>query len=112
MRDTNTTGTFSLTGVPGTNVTVLGEARQIAISSSNFRDSFAGYGVHLYQIVWPVTNVPASPPSLSRVIVTNNQLQFLLTGTAGSNYVVEASTNLLAPGWISLRYEPRVVSVH
>ena len=46
------------------------------------------------------TNPPAITPSFSLLTFTNNQFQFTITGTAGSNYVVQASTNLTAPNWI------------
>lgn len=52
--------------------------------------------------VLTVTNTPASAPAFSALIVTNNQLRFTLTGTAGSNYVVQAATNLNPAVWISL----------
>ena len=48
------------------------------------------------------TNPPAIAPSFTLLTFTNNQFQFTVTGTTGSNYVVQASTNLSAPNWISL----------
>ena len=46
-----TTGTFTLTGVTGTTVTVLNESRTIPVSGGVFSDSFAAdYTYHLYQI--------------------------------------------------------------
>ncbi|HEX4349882.1 MAG TPA: hypothetical protein VH251_05830, partial [Verrucomicrobiae bacterium] len=30
----------------------------------------------------------------------NKHFQFLLTGQSGSNYVIQASTNLAAPNWL------------
>ena len=60
MRSNTTTGTFTLTGVAGTNVTVLGESRQLTVSGGKFQDSFTPYGVHLYQIAGTVvSNAPA-----------------------------------------------------
>ena len=54
-------------------------------------------------VVTPVSsNAPASPATLSLVIFTNNQFQFTLTGTTGSNYAVEASSDLLAGSWTPL----------
>jgi hypothetical protein len=35
--------------------------------------------------------------------VVSNQFQFTLTGTAGSNYVIEASTDLPADAWTPVR---------
>ena len=48
------------------------------------------------------TNTPPAPPTLSSAGFADGQFQFLLTGTAGSNYVVQAATNLAAPDWVSL----------
>jgi len=46
------------------------------------------------------TNPPAAPAILnSPVYAGDNQLQFNLTGTAGSNYVIEISTNLVSGNW-------------
>ncbi len=50
-----------------------------------------------------VTNPPAIAPSFSLAAFTNNQFQFTLTGTTGSNYIVQASTNLAEGNWISLQ---------
>jgi hypothetical protein len=49
--------------------------------------------------VTPLTGPPASVPVLTSALVTNGQFQFTLNGTTGSNYVVEASTNLAAGSW-------------
>ena len=49
--------------------------------------------------VLTVTNPPAIAPSFSLLTFTNNQFQFTITGTTGSNYLVQASTNLTAPNW-------------
>jgi len=46
--------------------------------------------------------VPALAPAISLVGFTNQQFQFTVSGTPGSNYVVEASTSLYPPVWISL----------
>lgn len=48
------------------------------------------------------TNPPAAAPTISAPVFANNQFQFVLTGTTGSNYVVEAATNLAAPNWMAL----------
>ncbi len=53
-------------------------------------------------VVAPVLNPPAGSPSFSSFSLVNNQFQFALTGTAGSNYVVQVSTNLTSPVWISI----------
>ena len=48
------------------------------------------------------TNPPALPPVFTLPTLTNNQFRFTVTGTTGSNYVLQAATNLNAPLWISL----------
>jgi hypothetical protein len=48
------------------------------------------------------TNPPAIAPSFASMKFINNQFSFTLTGTAGSNYVVQATTNLALPNWIPL----------
>jgi endonuclease G len=39
-------------------------------------------------------------PTFSAPTLTNNQFQFTVTGWTGTNYVVQAATNLTAPNWI------------
>ncbi len=48
----------------------------------------------------------ASAPVFSAVTFTNHQLSFTLTGTAGANYVVQATTNLSPADWVSLATNP------
>jgi hypothetical protein len=52
-----------------------------------------------YNIVVPQ---PATPVLGSPVLTTNQQIQFTVTGTAGTNYAVEASTDLSTPDWVSI----------
>ena len=47
----------------------------------------------------PLNGPPAAAPLLSLATVVSNQFQFTLTGTAGSNYVIEVATNLPASAW-------------
>jgi hypothetical protein len=47
-------------------------------------------------------NAPAAVPAFTQTIFAGNQFQFTVTGTGGSNYVVQAATNLAAPNWIAL----------
>lgn len=47
---TQSNATFSMTGLSGGTVTVLGEGRSLTMTGGRFTDSFAGYGVHLYKI--------------------------------------------------------------
>jgi endonuclease/exonuclease/phosphatase family metal-dependent hydrolase len=50
-----------------------------------------------------VPPVPAVAPTLTNAFWSGTKFQFLLTGTTGSNYVVQSTTNLNAPTWIPLR---------
>jgi len=45
------------------------------------------------------TNPPAIAPLLTNTAVFGDQFQFLLLGTASSNYVVEATTDVGSPDW-------------
>ncbi len=45
------------------------------------------------------TNPPASPAILSAPVFSAGQFQMLVTGTATSNYVVQATTNLAPANW-------------
>jgi hypothetical protein len=44
------TATFTLPNIQTGSVRVLGESRQLTVSGGVFQDTFAGYGVHLYQM--------------------------------------------------------------
>jgi endonuclease/exonuclease/phosphatase family metal-dependent hydrolase len=48
------------------------------------------------------TNPPPSPAVLSAPDFNAGQFQMLVTGSAGSNYVMQASTNLVTTNWIPL----------
>jgi hypothetical protein len=45
-------------------------------------------------------SLPTPPPQLTPLIYTNGQFSLLLTGTAGTNYIVQVSTNLAVNNWI------------
>jgi len=49
--------------------------------------------------VAPLAGPPASAPTLTLFSVISNQMQFTLTGTTTTNYVIEVSTNLSTGGW-------------
>jgi hypothetical protein len=53
-------------------------------------------------LVTPVVYPPANVPSFSPLSFLSNQVRFMINGTAGSNYVVQVSTNLAAPEWMSV----------
>ena len=88
---------------PGTNVT---------FRIVNYGASAAGGTWYVYDVgkstaldftilgaVLPLSGPPAAAPVLSLLSVVSNQLQFTLTGTAGSNYVIEASADLSTNTW-------------
>lgn len=41
-------------------------------------------------------------PTFSNLVATNNQFRFAVNGWTGTNYVVQATTNLNAANWVSL----------
>jgi len=47
-------------------------------------------------------DAPAGAAVLSSPAIANNQFSFVVTGTSGSNYVVETSPNLLVGSWTPL----------
>jgi hypothetical protein len=52
-----------------------------------------------YYVVLP----PSTTPGLgSPVVITNNQIQFTITGAVGDNYAIEASTNLSTASWVPI----------
>ena len=52
-----------------------------------------------YNIVVPQ---PAAPVLGLPVVMTNQQIQFTITGTAGANYAIEINTNLSTTNWVSI----------
>ncbi|HWC60011.1 MAG TPA: hypothetical protein VHC44_09990, partial [Verrucomicrobiae bacterium] len=47
-------------------------------------------------------SVPAGPATLGVAAFTANNFFFTVTGTVGSNYVIQVSTNLSGSNWVSL----------
>ncbi len=56
-----------------------------------------------FRIPLATANPPALPPALSTPILSGGLFQFHLTGSAGSNYIVQAATDPIAADWVSLR---------
>lgn len=56
-----------------------------------------------FQITLAATNPPPAPPLLTDFLFSGAQFQFVLTGTVGANYIVQAATDLGASNWVSLR---------
>jgi hypothetical protein len=77
----STAATFSVSGIVNGIVDVLGEDRQIAISSEQFQDNFSGYGVHLYKIY--ASDLPLTPTRLQATAVSFSRIN--LTWTDNSN---------------------------
>jgi hypothetical protein len=47
-----------------------------------------------------------TPPLINPPSLTNSQFQFSLLGTPGSNYIVQASTNLSGSNWVPIATNP------
>jgi hypothetical protein len=80
-----------------TNIT-LSDAGSYDVMASNL------YGSKTSSVATLTVMVPAIAATLGSPTYTpNNQFQFTVTGTTGSNYVVQVATNLPPPTtWISL----------
>lgn len=118
-----TSRTNSLVSIPGVNnnmnfaFRIVTEFESTAIGSANANYVGAGgaYGtggnlrydmVTVYASTITATNPPAAAPVLGTLTFSSGQLQFNVSGTAGSNYIVLEATNLSAPNWIPLRTNP------
>ena len=53
--------------------------------------------------VAPVIAPPAVAPTFAAFSFASNQFQFTLTGTAGSNYILQYSSNLASGSWLPLQ---------
>lgn len=54
---------------------------------------------------WPIPDQlipPVAALTFSSLLMTNNQFQFLVSGPANANFILEATTNLASPAWIPL----------
>ncbi|HEX5219954.1 MAG TPA: immunoglobulin domain-containing protein, partial [Verrucomicrobiae bacterium] len=73
---------------------------------------YAGSGTTRFDMVTllgdsiPATNPPALPPTLSNAALAGNYFHFVLNGSTGSNYIVQATTDLGLSNWISLQTNP------
>ena len=87
-------------------LTAIGTGANSYIGASG---TYAGTGTTRFDMVTllgdalVVSNPPAAVPVLTNAAMSSSQFQFLLTGTTGSNYIVQGTTNLGPANWISLR---------
>jgi len=56
-----------------------------------------------FRILLPTANPPALPPVLSDPVLSGGQFRFLLTGSTGANYIVQAATDPSVANWVSVR---------
>jgi hypothetical protein len=111
--------TNSLAGIPGVNdnatfaFRIVAEFESTALNDANANyvganGTYAPGGTARFDMVTISGALipppaPAAPATLSLPVYSPSQFQFLVTGTAGSNYVIQAATNLTAPNWLSLK---------
>jgi hypothetical protein len=112
--------TNSLAGFPGVNnnsnfafrIVAEWESSAVGTVNSNYVGATGTYGtggtvrfdmVTVSAAPLSVSNPPAARATLSApVYVPGTGIQFNVIGTAGSNYIVQASTNLSLSNWVSL----------
>jgi endonuclease/exonuclease/phosphatase family metal-dependent hydrolase len=95
---------------------IVAEFESTAIASANTwyvaatATAYAATGTLRYDVVTisgatiVTNNPPPAPAVLSSPAYAGNQFQFTVTGTTGSNYIVQVSTNLSdTANWISIR---------
>jgi hypothetical protein len=115
-RTNNLSGLSGVNDNPAFAIRILSEFESTAIGTgvdgyvaANPGSSYGTGGTMRYDMVtvWGSTistgNPPANTPVLTNATLSGSQFQFLLTGTTGSNYIVQAATDLGASNWVSLR---------
>ena len=101
---------IDLTGIAA--LQTIGPGTNVTFRIVNFGASAATGTWYIYNVVSgtapdfsisgtvaPLAGPPPAAPALTLLNLVSNQFQFTLTGTAGSNYVIEISTNLAANRW-------------
>lgn len=78
------------------------------VSPVQFADSEASNMQHMavardFRIELSSGGPPALPPVLTNLLFSDGQFQFQLTGSIGSNYIVQATTDLSLANWVSLQ---------
>ena len=87
------------------------ESTAIGTTNANYVAAGTAYGtagtmrydmVRVWGTALSGSNPPAQAPVLTAPSMSNGLFQFRLTGSAGSNYVVQVATNLTGSNWTSL----------
>lgn len=73
---------------------------------SDSSGSGQGWFVDTINIIGVTCCPVPTPPLINSVSESNNQLHLTLLGTPGSNYVLQASTNLATTNWVTLQTNP------
>jgi hypothetical protein len=110
--------TNSLASLPGVEnnpnfaIRIVAEFESTAINTANAsyvaafpNSTYASSGTTRYDMVTvsgAAITATAAPVLTSASIKSGNQFQFMVTGTTGSNYVIQVSTNLSASNWVSI----------
>lgn len=81
----------------GTRYAMAADLGTIAFSGGNVSGipSSEVYGSFI-----PKSTPPPAPPQLVSLNYTNGQFSLMLTGTSGTNYIIQMSTNLAGNNWI------------
>ena len=86
---------------------IVGETTSAAssfpVTPGAFQSSYSGSTDGFIVKVAPAAGFPVSQPTLGAPAIVGNQLIFQVTGTAGSQYVVQTSTNIASSNWISFK---------
>ena len=59
--------------------------------------------VTVFGSVIPSNNPPTAATLSGFALNASGQFQLSITGTAGSNYIIQATTNLAGSNWVSLK---------
>jgi hypothetical protein len=81
---------------------IVGDGQQYQISDAG---ALAGQSIVLQATFYEGTG-PVATPSVGTFSLGNGQFQFLVNGTTGAVYVVEAATNLASPVWLPIITNP------
>ena len=105
----NDNSNFAIRFVAEFESTATGSANANYVAANSPTSNYGTSGTMRYDMVTilgdtiTVSNPQAISPTLTNASVSGGQLQFQLTGTTGSNYIIQATTNLSPANWIPLR---------